>query len=64
MKAYLGFKNNELNNIGFTSLIGVCNEMNVSYDSAARGKRKWINENDVIEIKEINIVKIKNRGRK
>ena len=64
MKVFIGINNNIINDTGFTSLLGVSDEMGVPYDSAVRGKRKWIKGNDLIEIKEIEIVKIKNRGKK
>ena len=71
MKAYLTIKNNEINPIANTSLLIACQTLEVSYDSAVRGKRIWhkkdclheINDS-ILEIKEIEIVKIKNRGRK
>lgn len=49
---------------GYTSLAYTCEILNVSYDSATRGKRHWLNDNQALEIKEVQVVKIKNRGRK
>jgi len=65
MKAYLLFVNHQiLAPIGYTSLHSACNKIEVSYFSAVRGKRKWVREDKVLEIVEIDVQKIKGRGKK
>lgn len=64
MKAYLKIINGIIIPEVHTSLVVVCNDLGVSYDSAARGKRHWLTDNKLIEIKELEIIKIKGRGKK
>jgi hypothetical protein len=64
MKVFICIENGSINQIGFTSLLAACECVGVSYDSAARGKRVWVNDYNVKIIKEVEITKIKNRGRK
>jgi len=64
MKVYIIIKNKDVSEFGYTSLAETCDKGGVSYDSAVRGKRIWIVKGDVVEIKEIEIVKIKGRGNK
>lgn len=49
---------------GFTSLRECCEDANVSYNSASRGKRTWLTDKGVITVVELEVQKIKGRGRK
>lgn len=68
MKVYIGIQGNSIMDSVHTSLKGLCDELKVSYHSAVRGKRCWVGEKNgkvfVSWIKEAEVVKIKNRGRK
>ncbi len=64
MKVYICAINSIVDEHGYTSLLGACELLGVSYDSASKGKRVWAKPGEIKTIQEINIVKIKNRGRK
>jgi hypothetical protein len=64
MKVYIILKEGKLGDVCYTSLEGVCGEGGVSYDSALRGKRKWIVGGFFVEIKELDVEKIRGRGKK
>lgn len=49
---------------GFTSLLGACEYLGVSYYSATKGRRAWVKNNTSCLITEVELVKIKGRGRK
>lgn len=72
MKVYIGIDNGVIRDKGHTSLEAMCRDMKVSYDSAVRGKRVWVDSTKesiahppvVREIKEVDVEKIKGRGKK
>lgn len=59
MKAYIATINGEIQREGFTALKSMCNAVDVSYASAARGKRKWFKDKKFTEIFEITIWRTK-----
>ena len=65
MKAYLLLVEKQLlKPCAYTSLSYACDLLGVSYHSGSKGKRMWVKENRVYEIIEIQIHKIKGRGKK
>lgn len=64
MRAYLGIINGKIDSEGSTSLKLICDKVGVSYNSAVRGKRHWSKDNIHTEVLELEIVKIKGRGKK
>lgn len=64
MKVYTTLVNGKLSLMAYTSLKQCCNDTpGVSYNSAIRGKRNWIWNDNVIQICELKVYKIKGRGR-
>lgn len=53
VRIFLPIISDSIQDKAFTSLKGACNELNVDYSQAVRGKRKW---HDKI-IKEIEVIK-------
>lgn len=64
MKSYIIIVNKEVSPLSYTSLLQTCNEAGVPYNSATRGKRQWVKKGVLIEIKEIEVIKIRGRGKK
>lgn len=58
MKVYINIINGVIQS-GYISLTDACKDLKVSYDSAARGKRIWVDGNDSKEIKQIRVEKSK-----
>lgn len=63
MKVYVGLKDLEIYTLAYTSLISICKDLGVSYNSASTGKRVWVKDGVIIQIKDVEVVKIKNRGK-
>jgi hypothetical protein len=64
MTIYIAILNNKPMTFGYTGLRQLCRELKVGYDSAVRGNRTWIKNGVVIKIHEVEVIKIKGRGRK
>ena len=68
MIIHIGIINGQIVSEAHTSLTLLCEGLNVPYDSAARGKRVWLEtvdgKNTIKEIKSLGVIKIKNRGKK
>ncbi len=48
---------------GFTSLSDACASVGVSYHSAARKKRMWAKNGEMITLHDVDVKKIKGRGK-
>ena len=44
-----------------TTLKGACGMSGINYSTASRGRRKFIRKDSFIEIKEVNLIKVKGR---
>jgi len=64
MDGYVITIDNKVLDTVYTSLKAACAFAGVSYASANKGKRIWIKLGKVITITDVEILKIKNRGRK
>ena len=65
MKVYICTDSKGVRERVYTSLVGACEELGVSYDSAARGKRLWLDLGGIPmakEIKDAEVVRISGRG--
>lgn len=63
MKAFVASINNKIHPNAFTSLKKLCEAIGISYSSASKGRRLFVNDSDnIIAIGEVSITKIK-RGR-
>ena len=62
MKIYIGIRNYVSEKDCYTSLSAISEKLGVSYDSALKGKRMWLLGDDFVEIKELELHKIRGRG--
>ncbi len=53
---------NQVQPDAYVSLVAACSAYGLGYDSANRGKRKFISKAGVIELHKVELVKIKGRG--
>lgn len=63
MKVYIGIQDNNILPCAYTGLSGICKALKVSYDSASRKKRVWVEDGVVKKIACLDVVKINGRGR-
>jgi hypothetical protein len=63
MRAYISIIGGKVLVESYTSLSLICKNVGVSYNSAVRGKRVWVLDGVILEIKEIDVIKIKGRGK-
>ena len=54
--------NNGIKPFVYTTLTAACNVAGVPLESARKGKRIWIKENDFVMITEVELVKMKKNG--
>lgn len=61
---FIALIDNDVFKDAHTSLKGICEAIGVSYSVASRGKRVFIDNQDrIIKIAEVQIIKVKGRGR-
>ncbi len=62
MNIYVSTVNGIVNDRGFTSLKDICEAIGVPYGTASHGKRRWVRNSLTVDIKKIEVVKIKGRN--
>jgi hypothetical protein len=60
---YVLLINGKLQDKAFTSLLGICKEYGLPYSTISRGKRRWIKADQLFEVDELMLCKIKGRGK-